>query len=107
MGEAREVDDFSFAEVKLLINISLIEKPRDEVLTLSMMAEKIGTQQSSPSFNKVITFLKSESIIEVHPYLGNTKIVKVDDTKLTDLIDNQKITNFFYDYFREWHSITW
>lgn len=107
IGDTIKINNLSFAELKLLINMSMIKILKTDIMTLSMLAEKIQTQQSSPNFVKVTNLLKEWHVLKVKPYFGNTKKVEIDVDKLTDIIDEQMITLFFYKYFKEWHVITW
>lgn len=85
--------------------MSMIKKK--EVMTMAMLAEEIHTQQSSPIFVSVIKQLRDLEVIKIKPYLGNTKLVEIDNKKLTNIIDDDEIVNYFYKYFHEWHVITW
>lgn len=95
----------SVAELKLLIKMSLINSK--ELLTISGLAELIGSRSSSPIFVSVINYLKEKEMIKIRSHLGNTKVVSIDYIKITDIIDEHELTNFFFKYFREWHVVTW
>jgi hypothetical protein len=96
---------FTFSELKLMIKIAMLKKK--SLMNLKMLAEKVNTQASNPKFVKTINILKEHNIIQIKPYFSNTKIVEIDNKKLTDLIDEQYITNIFFGYFKEWHVVTW
>lgn len=95
----------SFKECELIIKISLIKTTNN--LTLTALAKAIGTSSSSPTFVNVIKTLNEKKIIEIHNYIGHTKLVTIKENKITDYIDNMLLTNFFYNYFKEYHFITW
>jgi len=97
--------DYTFKECELMIKIAVRELP--ENLTLTALAKEIDTVSSSPTFVSVINTLKENNLLEVHDYIGNVKLIKINEKKLRDFIDELPITNFFFEYFKIYHIVSW
>jgi len=97
--------DLTFKETELLVKLAVLDIPKQ--ITISNLALSIGLTSSSPTFVNVTKILNENKLIEIHSYFGNIKLVKVNEKKLRDFIDELPLTNLYFKYFKAYHLITW
>lgn len=97
--------DFSFTECQLLTNI--LFNSNEKYLTQSSLSRKCEIAVTSPTFVKVFKYLVENAIITQHQTIGSSKLLEIFPKKLRDLIDEQYITEFWFNYFKNYHFVAW
>lgn len=103
--EITDEKDFTVMECRILIDI--LNNCSDKELTVSKLSKLIETDIHHPKFYKMINYLFNKNILIHTKIIGPTKFIKVDKKKLKDLIDDQNVIEYFYDYFNKHHFCKW
>lgn len=99
--------DFTFSECKLLIRILNINYKEHERITYSQLAKLCETHSSTPNFHKISQYLKHMNILKIIEEIGTAKLISIDQLALKDLIDEQLLINYFFNYFQQHHVCKW
>ncbi len=89
--------DLGFTEVKMLLCI--LENIPKKPVNMSKLAKDIGISHSNPYFQEIIKELRTEGIMVTVEEIGNMKFIEINQGKLQDFINEQEVTQIFYDYF--------
>jgi predicted transcriptional regulator len=96
--------DFSHTEVEMLMK--LLDIKNRQLMCLSDIAKEMNISVSSPYFAKILKYLIENQMLEVTKF-GRTKLVKINHSKITDLIDEQEICIYWFEYFKKHHVVAW
>lgn len=98
--------DFTATQLTMLINIANISKSKS--LNISGIAREIGVSSANPQFRDILLYCFDNQIFEEIEIIGSSKIIKIDYSLLTDLIDEQWILTFIVEnYLMRWHIFSW
>jgi DNA-binding transcriptional regulator YhcF (GntR family) len=98
--------DFTYSQVKLMRSILNIRN-EDNLISTTTIAKRCKVNPSNPHFRKILKQLEREGIINLAKIIGSTKLLRINRNELRDYIDEQKVTQENYDYFSEYHIISW
>ena len=103
--EEREKEAFSYNECLMMLKIIEVENsPR---LSIRSLANQCKISEYHPRFRHLLTFLRNSHVITEIGSFGPSKIIEIDHKELRNLINEQRLTNVFRDYFAQWHVDPW
>lgn len=98
--------DFTYKQVKLMISILNIGN-EDNLISASTIAKRCKINDSNPHFRKVLNQFEKEGVINLAKVIGSTKLLKIDRKHLRNYIDEQRVINEMYNYFKDNHIVSW
>jgi len=99
------MDIISNRQIEILVKISYIKNR--EWLSLTDIANEIEINVCNPYFSKISALLIELNILEIVRIVGQAKLIKINHKKLRDFIDEQKVCQFWFDYFNHYHIVSW
>jgi len=105
MADSLNIVKFTEYECKILINI--LKLKCNNTTTLTSLAKFIGINCMSPKFRNFLQKCLISNIIIIKHQIGPSKIIEINEKQLKNVIDEQDIVNFYFNYFTENHICEW
>lgn len=98
-----EVEQFTFTEVKIMINIYFLDMKK--VYSSSELARACNTLPVSPYFRKMFNFLKEKNALIPTRRYGQIQLYMINRDKLVPIIDTQESIATAFKYIEQRHIV--